>query len=69
MPRPQLTLHWPPKTLSVTAQKKDLLRASTGDDGFDKGASTGGRNILSMPWDKLRSRFVNNELHNNILLL
>jgi hypothetical protein len=30
-----------------------------GDDGFDKRAPPGGRNILSMPRDKLGGRLVN----------
>jgi hypothetical protein len=43
---------------------EDSLR---GDDGFDKGAPTGGRNILSMPWDKLGGCLINKGLHINAL--
>jgi hypothetical protein len=38
-----------------------------GDDGFDESASSGGRNILPMPRDKLGCRLIHQRLSINIL--
>jgi hypothetical protein len=48
-------------------EQRDVKNILGGDDGFDKCASTGIRNVLSMPRDKLGARFVDEGLHINHL--
>jgi hypothetical protein len=47
-------------------KRHDVKYGLGGDDGFDKRASSGGRDVLPMPRDKLEGRLVNEGLHNNI---